>query len=400
MTPPEETHEVRLSGAPDAGVPRWISTGAAWSWRLLLIAAALFVVGHAFDKLRVIIMPIVVALFLSTILVPPARWLCRHRLPPLLATWVVFLCGIGIVAGIIVGLLPTAEHEFTKLGRELSAGIKQAEHWVETGPLHISHQQVNSYVGKIGQEVRSNGGKIAQGAISGATLAVEVVAGILLTLVITFFFVKDGSRIGQWALGLASEERAVDLRVIGARAWTTLSGYVRGTAANGLVNATLMTIGLLLIGVPLVLPIALLTFFGGFLPIVGAIAVGLLAILVALVAKGGIAALLVLALTVVIHHAEGYLVGPLVLGRAVKLHPLAVLLSLSLGGVLAGILGAFLAVPVVGVAASIVAYMREKSAAEQQPEQQGKLGEVVIPTPELPGDGPPRVALSDSGRFE
>ncbi len=394
---PEETQEVRLSGAPDAGVPRWISTGAAWSWRLLLIAAALYVLGHAFDKLRVIIMPIVVALFASTILVPPARWLCRHRFPPLLATWVVFLCAIGAVVGMVLGLLPTVEHEFTKLGRELSVGIRQAEHWAETGPLHVSHKQVNGYVGKIGQELKSNGGKIAQGAISGATLVIEVLAGILLTMVITFFFVKDGSRIGQWALGLASEPRAADLRAIGGRAWTTLSAYVRGTAANGLVNAILMTVGLVIIGVPLVLPIALLTFFGGFLPIVGAIAAGGLAILVALVAKGGVAALLVLGLTIVIHHAEGYLVGPLVLGRAVKLHPLAVLLSLSLGGILAGVLGAFLAVPVVAVAASVVAYFREKSAAEQWDGQRGDLADVVLPAPELANDGPPRVALSESG---
>lgn len=396
MTPPEEAQEVRLSGAPDAGVPGWISTGAAWSWRLLLIAAALFVLGQAFDKLRVIIMPIVVALFLSTILVPPARWLRRHRFPPLLATWIVFLFAIGAVVGIVIGLLPTVEHEFTKLGRELSVGIRQAEHWLETGPLHLSHHQVQGYVRKISQELKSNSSNIARGAISGVTLAAEVLGGILLTMVITFFFIKDGSRIGQWALGLAGEQRGADMRAIGSRSWITLSCYVRGTATNGLVNAILMTIGLVVIGVPLVLPIALLTFFGGFLPIVGAIASGGLAALVALVAKGWVAAVLVVGLTVIIHQVEGYLVGPLVLGRAVKLHPLAVLLSLSLGGILAGILGAFLAVPVAAVSASIVAYLREKSA----PGQQGELPEVVMPAPDEPSDGPPRVALSESGHFD
>lgn len=376
MTPPEETQEVRLSGAPDAGIPQWVSTGAAWSWRLLLMAAALYVLGLAFDKLRVIVMPVVVALFLSTILVPPARWLRQHRLPPLLATWIVFLAAVGIVAGIVIGLLPTVQHEFSQLGHELSVGVSQIKHWAETGPLHISHKQVDSYVDKIGKELKSNSTKIASAAISGVTLAAEVVGGFLLTMVITFFFVKDGSRIGQWAAEMASEQRAADLRAIGSRAWRTLTGYVHGTAANGLVNAILMTIGLVVIGVPLVLPLALLTFFGGFLPIVGAFVAGGLAALVALVAKGWVAALLVVGVTVLIHHAEGYLVGPLVLGRAVKLHPLAVLLSLTLGGILAGILGAFLAVPVTAVTASVVGYTRAKGAGDRRAE----LATLIVPT--------------------
>ncbi len=396
MTPPDQGEDLLASTSAGAGIPRWVSTGAAWSWRLLLMAAAVFVLGQVFDKLRLIIVPVVAALFVSTILVPPARWLRRHRLPPLLATWVVFLGALGALAGIVIGLVPTAQHEFGQLGRELGVGIKQAEHWVENGPLHLSHRQVGGYVTKIGQEVRSNSSKIFQGALSGVTLAAEVVGAVLLTAVITFFFVKDGSRIGQWTLSLASQRRADDLRAMGGRAWTTLCCYVRGTAANGLVNATLMTIGLVVIGVPLVLPIAVLTFFGGFLPIVGAIASGAIAALVALVAKGWVAALIVVGLTIVIHNVEGYLVGPLVLGRAVKLHPLAVLLSLSVGGVLAGIIGAFLAVPAVAVAASVIGYVREKRSRDRRAE----LSAVVVPAAVVSDEGPARAAVGESGPFD
>ncbi|MCU1426175.1 MAG: family transporter, partial [Actinomycetia bacterium] len=159
-------------------------------------------------------------------------------------------------------------------------------------------------------------------------------------------------------LRLVPARRHADARELGRRTWMTMSGYIRGTAVNGLVNGALMTVDLLILGVPLAVPIGVLTFFGGFFPIVGAIAVGVLAALVALVAKGPVVALVVVGLTIVIHNVEGYLVGPLVLGRAVKLHPVAVLLALAVGGVVGGIVGAFVAVPTAAVVASVFDYYR------------------------------------------
>jgi predicted PurR-regulated permease PerM len=162
------------------------------------------------------------------------------------------------------------------------------------------------------------------------------------------------------------------MREIGRRSWEALGGYIRGTAVNGIVNGTVMGITLAAIGVPLALPLAFLTFLGAFIPLVGAIVTGVLAALIALVAKGGVAALVVIGATVVIHNLEGYLVGPFVLGRAVHLHPVAVLLALTTGTILAGILGAFMAVPILSILVAIVSYYRgdqsDEVATEDEPD--------------------------------
>jgi predicted PurR-regulated permease PerM len=179
---------------------------------------------------------------------------------------------------------------------------------------------------------------------------------VLLSLVLTFFFVKDGERFARAFLRRVPSHRRDEARELLRRVWSTLSGYMRGTATNGVVNGTLMTVGLAILGVPLALPLGLLTFFGAFFPVVGAIVTGLLAALIALVAKGPVTAIIVVALTIAIHQIEGYLVGPLVLGRAVRLHAVVVLLALAIGGVLAGIVGALLAVPTAAVIATTYDY--------------------------------------------
>ncbi|HZU72937.1 MAG TPA: AI-2E family transporter [Acidimicrobiales bacterium] len=347
-----------MSSPPPSPVPGWLASSTAYAWRVLVLGAVAYIAAIAFGRLELIIVPVVAALFFSTVLVPPARWLRRHGLPPLAATWVVFLAALLVVAGIVGGLVPSISGEFSALGKELSKGLTTFQHWLENGFLHLSHRQVTNFVDSAKKELNTNRAKLIKGALSGVTLVLQGAGATLLTMVLTFFFVKDGEDIGNWALGLAAESRAPDLRAVGSEAWATLGGYVRGTAANGAVNAVLISIGLLGLGVPLVAPIAVLTFVGGFLPLVGAIAAGLTAALVALVAKGFVAALIVVGMTVVIHNIEGYLVGPLVLGRAVKLHPIAVLLALTIGTILGGIIGAFLAVPATAVALAVNEHYR------------------------------------------
>ena len=339
-------------------VPRWLNTAAAYSWRLLVVAAGLVVLALAFGKLHEILVPVIGALFLTSVLSPPARWLRHHGWPALAATWAVFLAALALVAAIGIGLAPSVSHEFTALGHELSQGVKQTEHWLEKGPLHLSAKQVNNDVKQAQKELSSNRSKLIQGAVSGVTIVLQGVAGVLLALVLTFFFVKDGERIGAWFLGIFEERRGADLRVVGRKAWSTLGGYVRGTAANGLVNAVVLAVGLLILGVPLVVPIAILTFVGGFIPLVGAIVSGAIAALVALVAKGGVAAGVVIGITVLIHNLEGYLVGPLELGRAVRLHPVAILLALAAGTILLGIVGAFVAVPITAIGLAVQQHYR------------------------------------------
>jgi predicted PurR-regulated permease PerM len=345
--------------APAPRFPSWLTTAAGYAWRFLLLAGAAYVIGLAFGKLELIIVPVAAALLLSTVLVPPAAWLRRKGIPALPATWLVFLALILIVGGIVTGIVPGIGGQFNALGKELSKALTQVEHWFEHRPFHLSAHQVQTYVDDIKNELNANKSKLIHGALSGVTLLLQGLAAALLTLVLTFFFVKDGGRITDWFLELFAEERQDDLRAVGREAWGALGGYVRGTAANGTINALLLSAGLLGLGVPLVAPLAVLTFAGGFIPLVGAIITGLLAALVALVAKGFVAAFIVVGLIVVIHNVEGYLVGPLVLGRAVKLHPVAVLLALSVGTIVGGVIGAFLAVPLTAVALAVNEHYRQ-----------------------------------------
>ncbi|HEY2430565.1 MAG TPA: AI-2E family transporter [Acidimicrobiales bacterium] len=353
---------------PDAPVvPRWLASSAAVSWRGLVLVAALVVAGMAFQRLHLVIIPVVSAVFLSTILVPPARFLRRHGWPPLAATWAVFLAGFVLIAAVVVALVPVISSEASTLTRDLNSALTRTENWLTGSPLRLSRAQVGSAVKSIKSAFHTDQSRLVQGAVSGATVAAQVLGTVLLTLVLTFFFVKDGHDIADWALGLVDEDHAQDMREIGARSWAIVCGYVRGTAVNGLINAVVLSIGLLILGVPLVIPVGLLTFAGGFLPLVGGIVSGAVAVLVALATKGPVAALVMVGLTVLIHNLEGYLVGPLVLGRAVRLHPVAILVALTVGTILGGIVGAFLAVPLTAVALAINEYYRGRRRARPKP---------------------------------
>jgi predicted PurR-regulated permease PerM len=223
-----------------------------------------------------------------------------------------------------------------------------------------------------------------------------VAGGLLLTFVLTFFFVKDGDKISRWALSLfKAEHRIEDMRTLGRQTWATMAAYVRGTAANGFVNAVLLSFALLGLGVPLVLPLALLTFIGGFLPIVGAIVSGAFAALVALVIKGPLAALVIVGVTIVIHNVEGYIVGPKVLGHEVNLHPVAIILVLAAGTAMGGIIGAFLAVPLTAILIAVYNHYHQPSRLEPVDDERGPPDPVPSPTGEGT-DAAREVAPADS----
>jgi predicted PurR-regulated permease PerM len=341
-----------------------LNHGAAIAWRFLLVAAAVFVIFTALGRIRLVVMPVIFALFLSAILSPPASWLRRHRWPPLAATWAVFLLAALVLAGLGFWLIPRVVDQFGDVGKQASQGFKDVQHWLTHRPFRLKQADIDRYIDSARKGLSARKGDLLQGAFRGVSLAIEVITTTLLTLVMTFFFVKDGELMGKWAVGLFAEERADEVREIGRRSWEALGGYIRGTAVNGVVNGTVMGITLAVVGVPLALPLAFLTFVGAFIPLVGAIVTGVLAALIALVAKGGVAALIVIGATVVVHNLEGYLVGPFVLGRAVHLHPVAVLLALTTGTILAGVLGAFLAVPVLSILLAIIGYYRSEKPEE------------------------------------
>lgn len=332
-----------------------LSTAA---WRLVGVGLAVSFAFLFFLRLRLVMLPLIIALLVSTILAPLAGRLMRHGINRLLATWVVFLSGAGVVAVVALILVPQTVGQFEQLGRDLERAVREIETWLVEGPLNLSEAQIQDYVNTAVDTVSSDTGAIASRLLSGAAVAGEILAGLALTLVLTFFFVKDGDRIVAWALNHVSPDRRPPARAAAARAWESLSGYLRGTALTGLIDAVLIGIGLVVIGIPLVLPLSILTFLGAFFPVVGAPLAGLLAVLVALVSGDATDALVVLALVFVVQQLESYLFAPGIMGRAVRLHPIVVLVALTTGAIIAGVVGAFLAVPVTAVAVAVVGELR------------------------------------------
>ena len=339
-------------------------------------------------QLRLVVLPVILALFLSTLLVPPANLLRRRGLPPSAATAAVVVGAVLLLAGVVLLLVTQVTPQLSTLGQQVTRGIEDVQRWLATGPLHVSEEELSGTFDRLRASFGGDGRGVARGLLTGATVAGEIVAGLILTLVLTFFFVKDGDRFSGFLLDVVGEQRREDARAIGRQAWETVSAYLRGVATVGLVDAVLIGIGLVIVGVPLVIPLAVLTFFGAFFPLVGAFLAGALAALVALVAKGPLAALIVIGITIGVQQLEGHVLAPVVLGRAVNLHPVAILLALTAGAVLAGIVGAFLAVPVMAVAWTVLVYLRQRGQ-EEVGEAERRTEEVVTPPSEEASDRVP-----------
>lgn len=345
-------------------IPPWIRVAAGWSWRLLVVAAAAAVVLWAAAELRLVTLPIFLALLATALLRPPAAWLERAGAPPALAAGLVLAAALAALVGLATLLTPTLADELGQLGSDLREGVDEVADWLTEGPLGLSDGELDDWIDNGIDALQERRDTIAGGAVSGALLAIEVVAGLLLALVFTFFFVKDGERMWKATVDFAPERRRDDLRAIGDRSWETLAGYLRGVTVIAAFDAVFIGLALVLLDVPAALPLALFVFFGAYVPLAGAFVTGLAAVLVALVANGVGNAALVLAAVVAVQQFEGNVLEPVVLSRAVKLHPVAILAAVTIGGVLAGIPGAFVAVPVAAVAARVGGYLRQPGVAD------------------------------------
>jgi predicted PurR-regulated permease PerM len=343
---------------PRPEVPPALARLAAWSWRLLVVGGAAGLVLYLLILLKVVVIPVVVALFLATLLVPLVQWLEARGWPHLPAVLTVFLGAVVVLAAIVAGFVPLIGNELGTLRERVDQGINEVQEFVASRPFGLSEADLNRYLDQARQQLRENSSGITRGAVRGATLLGEVVTGLILTLFLTFFFVKDSERFTRWILDFSADRHRGHLREVGRRSATALSGYLRGQATVGLIDGVFIGIGLAVVGVPLVVPLAFLTFVAAFLPLVGAFVAGALAALVALVTKGFTAALIVIGITVLVQQLEGHLLAPLLLGRAVALHPVVIILALAAGGILGGIVGAFLAVPIAAVVTAAGTYLR------------------------------------------
>ena len=353
-----------LTAGPPEGVPRGLVVAAAWTWRVLLLAFALLAVGWAAGKLLLVVLPVVIALLLSTLFVPLACRLRERGLHPRAAALVAVVIGVAVLALVLTLVVPPFVSELGEVGSQVEKGSRKAGELLR--PLGVSQGDVDKAIDDGVKSLEGSGGKkLAGGAVTGALAALNVLAAILLTLVLTFFFVKDGRSLWSWIAGLFGRHRA-SAEELGERVWRVLTAYVHGIALVALIDALLIGAALLVLGVPLAMPLTVLTFLAAFFPVVGAVVVGMAAVLVALVAKGATAAAIMAVWIVVVQQLDGNVMQPVLVGRRLELHPVVVLLALTAGGIVAGLVGAFIAVPLAAVAGAVIAFARGSAAEGQQ----------------------------------
>jgi predicted PurR-regulated permease PerM len=345
-------------------VPYGLRVAAGYAWRLIAVALAVYLVFVVLAKLTFVAVAVFGALVISALLRPVVDLFAR-ALPRGLAVLIALLLTIVAFAGIFTFIANSIAGQSASLSAKFAAGLANIQQSLTGPPFHMAAVDLT----QLGQQARDwvthNGGSLAGQALGGAGVAVEALTGIVLALFCSVFFLNSGDRIWTWLLAQAGGKRRWDGA---ARAgWTTFAGYTRGIVIIAASNALLVCVALLILRVPLALPLALLTFFAAFIPLIGSPIALAVATLVALAARGPLTALLVLALIVVIGQIEGHLLHPMVMSRAVNIHPLAVALSVTSGTVLAGVIGAIVAVPMVAVTWTVWTTLRAHPVPEPEP---------------------------------
>ncbi len=352
-------------------VPNGLRTAAAWSWRAIAVGAALYVVLVGAAYIAVVLVPVIVALLLAALLQPGAAFLQRKGWPRALAAALMLIVGLGVVAGIITLVVEQFAAGYDDLAGQIGVGLDQIQRFVVDN-LPISQNQLNdaidSAITSAQDALVNNRETLTAGALTTAATLGEVLTGFALTLFTLFFFLLDGRDVWLWFVGLSPVNSAAYIDEAARRAWRTLISYVRATAAVAAFDAVFIGVGLVLLGTPLVVPLAALVFLGAFIPIIGSFLAGSVAVLVTLVAVGPVKALIALGIIVLIMQLEGHVLQPLLLGRAVSVHPLAVVLGIAGGLLIAGIFGALIAVPVIACANVAGTYLSRRHQGPRPPE--------------------------------
>ncbi|WP_345422876.1 AI-2E family transporter [Pseudonocardia xishanensis] len=340
---------------------------ARWSGRILLIALGLVLVGLLVGQLWSIVLPTLLGVIIATVLRPPVRRLVDHRVPPALAALLVLLVTVVVIGGVIAGFAPQVAGQSDEIVSGVAGGIQQIQRWLEGPPFNLGDGQLGTILDQAVQQVQASAATIAGGVLTGVGAFASGLLNVVLAVILAFFFVKDGPRFLPWLTRATGPKAGGHLSAVLERSWRTLGSFIRTQALVALVDAVFIGIGLAVLGVPLWLPLAVLTFFGGFVPVVGAFVAGALAVLVALVTQGLTVALITLAIIVAVQQIEGNVLQPILQSRSMGLHAAVVLLAVTAGGTLFGIAGAFLAVPVAAVAAEVLRYIGEQITARSTP---------------------------------
>lgn len=333
-----------------------LGRAATRSAQVLLVLGLLVVVTYAALQIRLVVIPLLLATLIAAAASPGVDWLAARRFPRTLAVWTTLLAGFAVLGGAGWWIWNAVQDQWEDLAASAADGLAELRTYLASGPLPIDEDDLVEFEDRVREFVA--GPEVQQGAIAGATVVVEVIAGLFLGLVLLFFLLRDGRAIAGFVGDQLPPKYRERWDLATAESALVLGSYVRGTAVIALVDAVLIGIALVIIGVPLALPLAVVVFFGAFVPLVGATVAGGLAALVALVSNGFVTALIVLAVVVAINQLEGDILAPYVLGQALSLHPLAILLALSAGTIVAGVIGALLAVPFAAVAWTVVKVFR------------------------------------------
>jgi predicted PurR-regulated permease PerM len=388
---PAEPQAYPPAGERPLGVPRLLQVTAGWAWRILLVGLLLYVLARLASALRIVVLPCVAALLLTALLQPLKDRMQRAGLPGMLATWLALLAAIALIAGLGTLIGVRTSQEYPTLLADVTHTGHQLQNWLAGPPFHIKKAHLEQLLTSAENEISSHKSLVAGTVLTGGKYVTEILAGTVLTLFVGFFLIKDGERIWGWLTGFLKADRGDRADRAGRAAWKVLVQYMRGSVLIAAIHSIVIGVTLWALGVPLVIPLAAVVFLAAFVPLIGILFAGVLSIAVTLGTKGWIAALILLIVFVVEDQLDGHLLQPQVVGRIIRLHPLAVILVLAVGGVLAGIPGAVVAVP--SAAAISRAWpelrraprrdekaRRERDEEQQQQEQEAEpLGDEHVP---------------------
>ncbi len=366
----------------DDSVEPIVRKTAAWAWRLLVILAAVAAFLWVIELLKIIVVPLLLALLLSALLIPTVDWLDRRRIPRGGAVACVLLGALAVLGGILSFVISQFVAGLPGLVDQVTQSINSTRKWLVEGPAHLSRQQIDNAGNAAIQALRDNQAKLTSGALSTAATITEIVTAALLTLFTLTFFLYGGRNIWGYVTKIVPAGARERVRAAGRAGYGSLIASVRATFVVALVDAAGVGAGLVIMGVPLALPLASLVFLGAFIPLVGALASGFLAVVVALLAKGFVYALITIGVLIGVNQLEAHILQPLVMGRAVSIHPLAVVLAIASGGVLAGSVGALLAVPTVAFLNNAAKVLLASNPAAAEAAQIGKALPIMQAEPD------------------
>ncbi|MDO4908292.1 MAG: AI-2E family transporter [Corynebacterium sp.] len=345
-------------------IARGLTAISQWSLRLLLIAAAAYLLWRVLGLLWKGLLPIILALILCSVLRYPMGWLRKLGFPRTLASATVIILSIAFISAIIAIISPIIVHQWQVLYLQALESIQRIQLWLQGPPFYADGEDVENWFGTVVNWVQTQSTTIAGQVVNGISIASDVIIDLVMVIILSFFFLKDGHRFLPWLQKITGPRIGIHVTEFSTRAWNTLSGFIRAQALVSLVDAIFIGAGLFFMNIPMALILAIITFFTGFIPIIGAVVAGALAVMVAFITHGIGHAVAVLVLVLVVQQLEGNILSPLLQSRAMKLHPVIILVVVTTGGAQWGIIGAFLAVPVAATVAVLFRYINEQLPAE------------------------------------